>query len=432
MRAKNVIPHLVNCDQTAMNYAVQENLDGLIFAADIEKAFDSVDHKFIFASLEKYGFGPDFIQWIKTLLANNESCVMNNGSSTGFFKLQRGTKQGDPLSPYLFILVLEILFIQIRNDKAVRGFKIGDMEIRLTVFADDSTFFVRDKQSINRILNIMKTFGAFSSLNVSIEKCEVCWIGQSRFRKDRPANCKLTSLVTSSIKILGVHFSYNKEIVDDKNFSDLLNSMRSVLNTWHQRYLTLGGKIQVFKSLIASKLVYIATMKTVPKHVLDSMQALHRDFIWNSKKPKIKHCTLIGNYSDGGLKDIDLTSKLESLKFSWIKRLRDTTDFHPWKVLANLILKSVGGSSIFHSNLSLSKLTKQRIEQLPLFYVDAINLFIQFAKVEDLSSNDIMSQHLWDNAFILRQNSPIYDPYLSSKGIKTLKDVIDGEGNNRK
>ena len=57
-----------------MGYAEQENLDGLIFAADIEKAFDSVDHNFIFASLEKYGFGPDFIQWIKTLLTNNESC----------------------------------------------------------------------------------------------------------------------------------------------------------------------------------------------------------------------------------------------------------------------------------------------------------------------------------------------------------------------
>ena len=229
MRAKNVIPHLVNCDQTVyvkgrnigesirliddlMNYAEQENLDGLIFAADIEKAFDSVDHKFIFASLEKYGFGPDFIQWIKTLLANSESCVMDNGSSTGFFKIQRGTKQGAPLSPHLFILALEILFIQIRNDKAIRGFKIGDIEIRLTAFADDSTFFVRDKQSINRILNIMKKFGTFSSLNASIEKCEVCWIGQSRFRKDRPVNCKLTSLVTSSIKILGVHFSYNKEI----------------------------------------------------------------------------------------------------------------------------------------------------------------------------------------------------------------------------
>ena len=90
MRAKNVVPHLVNCDQTAnvkgrntgksirlidylMSYPEQEILDGLIFAADIEKSFNSVDHNFIFASLEKYGFGSDFIQWIKTLPANNET-----------------------------------------------------------------------------------------------------------------------------------------------------------------------------------------------------------------------------------------------------------------------------------------------------------------------------------------------------------------------
>ena len=156
-RAKNVIPHLINCDQTAyikgrsigesirliddlMSYAEQENLDCLIFAADIEKAFDSVVHNFMFASLENYGFGPDFVQWIKILLANYESCVMNNGPLTGFFKTQRELKQGDPLSPYWFILVWEILFIQTRNDKAIRGFKISDIEIRLTAFADDSTF----------------------------------------------------------------------------------------------------------------------------------------------------------------------------------------------------------------------------------------------------------------------------------------------------
>ena len=216
MRVKNVIPHLVNCDQTAyvkgrsigesirliddlMNYAVQENLDGLIFAADIEKAFDSVDRKFIFASLEKYGFGPDFIQWIKTLLANNESCVMNNGSSTGFFKIQRGTilYRHTCLYWYWKFYLFRSEMTKLLEDSRLVIWKLGWQRLQMTV-----PFFVQDKQSINRILNIMKTFGTFSSLNASIEKCEVCWIGQYRFRKDRPANCKLTSLVTSSINIL--------------------------------------------------------------------------------------------------------------------------------------------------------------------------------------------------------------------------------------
>ena len=195
MRIKEFLPQLVDRGQTAyvkgrnigesirltddlLEYADKENLDGLIFAADTEKAFDSIEHNFLPATLTRYGFGSNFIQWIKTLLSNCESCVMNNGLSTGYFKLSRGTKQGDPLSPYLFILVLEILFIQVRNDPSVQGFKIGEIEIKLSAFADDTTFFVRNKESINRLLNIMRKFGEFSSLHANVEKCEACWIGR--------------------------------------------------------------------------------------------------------------------------------------------------------------------------------------------------------------------------------------------------------------
>ena len=80
----------------------QKNLDGILFAADIEKAFDSLEHNFIYATLEKFGFGEDFIQWIRTLLCNASSCVMNNGFSTVYFNLKRSTRQGDPLSAYSF------------------------------------------------------------------------------------------------------------------------------------------------------------------------------------------------------------------------------------------------------------------------------------------------------------------------------------------
>ena len=104
------------------------------------------------------------------------------------------------------------------------------------------------------------------------------------------------------------------------NFYDLTMDCRNVLNLWTQRWLSLARKIQSFKSLIASKPVYIATMKMLPKNALDDLQVMHQEFIWDSKKPKIKHSTLIGHYEDGGFRDVDLRAKFKSIKFIWIKK----------------------------------------------------------------------------------------------------------------
>ena len=84
---------------------------------DIEKAFDSINHCFLFKVLEKYGFEKDFIKWIKILLQNQESCIINGGTTTNYFKLEKGTRQGDPISAYLFILVLEIVFLFTKESK---------------------------------------------------------------------------------------------------------------------------------------------------------------------------------------------------------------------------------------------------------------------------------------------------------------------------
>ena len=133
-RMKRVLSKIINCNQTAyvkgryigesirllidvLDYTDRNDIDGILFSADFEKAFDSIEHSFIFATLESFGFGPQFIRWIRTILNNPESTVMNNGHSTGYFPLQRGTRQGDPLSAYLFILCVEILFIQMTRKK---------------------------------------------------------------------------------------------------------------------------------------------------------------------------------------------------------------------------------------------------------------------------------------------------------------------------
>ena len=83
-------------------------ISAVLFSVDFEKAFDSIDHNFLFVVLKAVSFGPQFLQWVHTLF-HSHSCVMNNNLTIGYFSLQRGTKQGDPFSAHLFLLAVEVL-----------------------------------------------------------------------------------------------------------------------------------------------------------------------------------------------------------------------------------------------------------------------------------------------------------------------------------
>ena len=112
-RIRKVITNLIHSDQTAyvkrryigesaplitdiLEYTDNNSIEAILFSANFEKAFHSIDHTFLFSVPKSYGFGgPDFIQWVKTLFNDAESCVMNNGHSIGYFPLKRGTRQGE-------------------------------------------------------------------------------------------------------------------------------------------------------------------------------------------------------------------------------------------------------------------------------------------------------------------------------------------------
>ena len=197
LRIKNVLSSLIHSDQTAyvkdryigesvrlindvLEFTDHEKIEAILFSADFEKAFDSIDHSFLFSVLKCFGFGDEFIQWVRTLLNNAESCMINNGHPAGCFLLERGTRQGDPLSAYLFILALEILFIQIRNNQEIHGIEIDDVMIKLSAYADDTYFFALDSQSLQIILKVCENFSEYSTLKLNIEKSQACWIGSAK------------------------------------------------------------------------------------------------------------------------------------------------------------------------------------------------------------------------------------------------------------
>ena len=152
------------------------NLKGYIVTVDIEKAFDSLSHSFLLACLKKYGYGNDFIKWVEMLLECQESCIINGGNTTKHFELQKGARQGDPISAYLFILCLEIVFILIKANKRVKGINIFKHTYLYSAYADSTTFFLRDKRSIKELLNTFAIFSEYSGLKPN-EKCKTVSIG---------------------------------------------------------------------------------------------------------------------------------------------------------------------------------------------------------------------------------------------------------------
>ena len=121
-----------------------QKISGYLLTIAFEKVFDSLNHKFLIA-LTKYGFGEDFIDWIKILSTNQESCEINRGRTTTSFHLERGARQGDPISAYLFVLALKLFFISIKSDKNIYGINTFNHEFLYTTYADDTIFFKRFK-----------------------------------------------------------------------------------------------------------------------------------------------------------------------------------------------------------------------------------------------------------------------------------------------
>ena len=185
-KLKEVLPDLVSSQQTShvKNRHIGESgrlisdvieitkirKIGFLVTMDIEKAFDSLDHNFLISTLEKYGFGQNFILWIKILLNDQESCVINGGKTTKYFMLGRGARQGDPISAFLFILALEILFLLIKTKPEIAGLTIFDHCYLFSAYADDTTFFLKETISIKNMVNTFHLFSEFSGIKTKLIK----------------------------------------------------------------------------------------------------------------------------------------------------------------------------------------------------------------------------------------------------------------------
>ena len=175
---------------------------------DFEKPFYSISWKFVYSVLEFFGFNSNFKNWVKLFNHDIYAYVLQCETLSEKINIERGCRQGDPISPYLFLLAAKILCLLIKKIKNIVGIKIKNTEFKLTQFADDTTLFLDGtKSSLQAALNTLETYGNYSGLKMNKEKTKITWIGQKKFSKDKLEISVKLDWGDTEFTLLGLNFS---------------------------------------------------------------------------------------------------------------------------------------------------------------------------------------------------------------------------------
>ena len=393
-RIKTVIYKLISPAQTAyvkgrfigentrLLYDVIEHLNntsssGIIMAVDFEAAFDTVSWEFLLATLDKYNFGPYFKKLISVLYLSPDlnSRILLEGYLGPKVHMGRGIRQGDPVSGYLFNLIVEPLANKLKSANGIEGVAISpDLEARVSQYADDLVVFSGPADnSIIAVLDELTKFSDVSGLKTNVEKTKCLAIGKDVNKK---ALSDLGLNVVNDLKILGILFSESNKNITDTNFATILPNIEKDIAQWRRRNLSLIGKITVVKSLLVSKLVHV--MSALPNPSEDLVKKLNNilfRFIWNNGPDKIKRSALVQAYKDDGLKMLHVQSFLASLKASWLKRLYWADSGVLWAKIVKKFLPPIERLLCFGS-LKLKVISKN---MLNVFWKEVLDAWADFS-----------------------------------------------------
>ena len=222
-----------------MHFTEEENIPGLLLIIDFEKAFDSISWNFIQKVLKHFNFGESIMHWISVFYKSITSAVIQSGFLSDFFPIQRGCRQGDPLSPYIFILCEEILSLMVKSNNDIKGIKVDGVEFHLTQFADDTTIFLDGSEnSLKAAMATLDFFARLSGLKINLSKTKAVWIGARKFCRETFNHRYKLDWNQGSFTILGIQFSCNLEEILELNFKSKIMQINRELKQWSKRMLT--------------------------------------------------------------------------------------------------------------------------------------------------------------------------------------------------
>ena len=209
-------------------------------------------------------------------------------------------RQGDPLSPLLYILIAEVFAISVRSDPKIKGIPVHSIIQKISQYADDTSLTVVGDESIERLAYHLDLYEKASGAKVNRDKCEGLWLGSNQNRADKPLGFKWQ---TDKIKVLGIHIG-NAALIDNI-WDDKIDKFIKTLNLWKMRDLSLKGKKTVINILAAACLWYSAYVYHIPDWAIKELNDALWTFLWGNKMDPVKRDIAVLSFDMAGLQIVD-------------------------------------------------------------------------------------------------------------------------------
>lgn len=294
---------------------------------DISKAFDSVQWPFLINTLKAMGLPEKFTHWISLCITTASFSVQVNGELAGYFQSKRGLRQGCSLSPYLFVICMNVLSRLI--DEAAREGRIGfhpkckNIDLTHLCFADDLMIFADGtKNSIVEILRVFDAFDRMSGLRISMEKSTLFLAGVSTQKREEIISHFPFESGSLPVRYLGLPLlTKNMTVLD---YLPLIEKIRKRIGSWTGRFLSYAGRLQLIKSVIMSLTNFWMSAFRLPSGCIKEIERLCSAFLWsgpelNNRKAKVSWTEICSTKREGGLgvRRLKEANMVSCLKLIW-------------------------------------------------------------------------------------------------------------------
>ncbi|XP_031737043.1 uncharacterized protein LOC116402131 [Cucumis sativus] len=335
---RSIIDNILLCQELVGGYHLHRGNPRCTIKVDLQKAYDSVNWDFLFGLLIAIGMAIRFVSWVRACGTSLMFSILINGSLEGFFHGRKGLRQGDPLSLFLFVMVMEVLSRMLNHPPQNFQFHQFCEKVKLThlTFADDLMIFcAADNYSMSFIKETIKRFGELSGLFANLAKSSIFLVGVNSSKASRLAANMGFSIGHLPVRYLGLPLLFGR--LQSCDCDPLIQRITSRIRSWSARVLSFAGRLQLVRSVLRSLQVYWASVFMLPMKVHRDVDKILRSYLWRGKEEgrggaKVAWDEVCLPFDEGGLaiRDGSSWNIASTLKILWLLLVKSGSLWVAW------------------------------------------------------------------------------------------------------